>query len=104
MAAYRKPLRKPAHVDEMSGERGGGRHRRTHEMRAAAGALPPLEVAVRRRRATLARLEPVVVHREAHRAARLAPFEARVAERPVEALGFRLRLDETGAGHDHREP
>ena len=72
-------------------------------MRAAAGALAAFEVAVRRRRAALARLEPVVVHREAHRAARLAPLEAGVAEDAVEPLGFGLRLHEPGARHDHRE-
>ena len=64
-------------VDEVSGDRGRRRHCGTHQMRAAARALPALEIAVRRRRAALARLELVVVHREAHRASGLAPFEAR---------------------------
>ena len=61
-------------------DRGGGRHRRAHQVRAAAGALAAFEVAVAGRGAALARLEPVGVHRQAHRAARLAPFEARVLE------------------------
>ena len=67
------------------------------------GALATLEVAVRRRRATLAGLEAVVVHREAHRAAGLAPLEARGEEHLVEALGFGLRLSPGPSRHDHRE-
>ena len=52
------------------------------------GALPALEVAIRGRGAALARLEPVGVHAEAHRAARLAPLEAGVAGRPGRGLRF----------------
>jgi hypothetical protein len=44
----------------------------------------------------------IVVHREAHRAARLAPFEAGALKMDVETLGLRLLLDEAGARHDHR--
>ena len=43
----------------MSFDRRGRRHHRTHEMRAAATTLPPFEVSITRRRATLARLEYV---------------------------------------------
>src|SRR5437867_2205678 len=82
------PLGEMPHVDEMPGDRGARRHRGTDEMRAAAAALPAFEIAVRRRRAALAGFEPVVVHREAHRASGLAPFETGVAENPVQAFGF----------------
>ena len=58
--------------------------------------LPSLEIAVRGRGATLARLEPVVVHGHAHRAAGIAPFEAGVEEDAVEPL--RLGL------HAHARP
>src|ERR1700687_3030206 len=69
-------------------------------MRATAGALPALEVAVRRRRASLAGSEDVRVHAQAHRAPGVAPLEARVAEDAIEALALGLRLHEHRAGHD----
>src|SRR5690348_14574687 len=69
-------------------------------MRAAAAALPALEIAVGRRGAALARLELVGVHREAHRATRLAPFEAGFDEDLVETFFLGLLLDESRARHD----
>src|SRR5581483_7199680 len=87
----------------MARDRRRGRHLGADEMRAPAGALAAFEVAVRGRRAALARLEPVGVHREAHRAPGLAPFEAGVAEDAVEALALGLRLDDARSGHDQRE-
>src|SRR5262249_4808858 len=103
-SSFSRVLRQSTNVDEMSGDRGRSGHRGTHQMRPTARTLATLEIAVRRRSTAFTRLEPVVVHREAHRAARLAPFEARVAKRAVEAFGFRLRLHESRTGHDHREP
>ena len=71
-------------------DRRGGDHHRAHQDGAPGrAALAALEVAVRRRRAELVADELVGVHREAHRAARLAPFEAGVAEDAVEP--FRSR-------------
>src|SRR5258706_10240730 len=84
----------PPHVDEMPGDRGACRHGGTYEMRAAAAALPALRISIRCRRAALAGFEPVIVPRQAHRASGLAPFETGVAENPVQAFGFRLRLHE----------
>ena len=49
----------------------------------------------------LARRALVAVHRDAHRAARLAPVGARGAEDVGEALALGLRLHLLGAGHDH---
>src|SRR3954471_18653161 len=83
-------------VDEVAGDRGGRRHRGAHQVRAPADALAAFEIAVRRGRAALARVEPVRVHAQAHRAAGLAPLEARVAEDLVQAFLFRLRLYEAG--------
>src|SRR5947199_7368267 len=71
-------------------------------MRAAAGALPAFEVAVRRGRAALARLEDVRVHAEAHRAAGTPPLEPGLDEDPVQPFGFRLRLHLSRSGDDHR--
>ena len=44
----------------------------------------------------------VAVHADAHRAAGLAPLEARALEDHVEAFRLGLRLHQPGAGHDHR--
>src|SRR3990170_3985473 len=77
-------------IHEKSRDRRGGRHRRRDEMRAAAITLPAFEVAVRGRGAALARLELVGIHGEAHRAARLAPVEARGLEDLVETFLLRL--------------
>ena len=71
-------------------------------MRTPEAALTALEIAVRGRRAALARLQLVGVHAEAHRAAGLAPVEAGVDEDLVEPFRFRLLLHEAGAGDDHR--
>src|SRR5262249_17874079 len=100
---YVLPLPQSTHIDEMPGDRSRGRHHGAHEMRAPARALPSFEVAVRRRRAPLARPELVVVHAEAHRAAGLAPLEARVAEDTVESLALGLRLHEPGPRYDEGE-
>src|SRR6266851_5813203 len=71
-------------------------------MSAAALALSPLEIAVRGRGAALAGQQLVLVHRQAHRAAGLAPFEPGFEEDPVEPLLLGLVLDEAGARDDHR--
>src|ERR1700679_949301 len=60
-----------AYVDDVSRDGGRSGHRRAHQMGFAASSLAALEVAIRRRGTALSRLEDVVVHREAHRAARL---------------------------------
>src|SRR5712691_8153136 len=92
-----------SNVDEMPRDRGCCGHLRAHEMGPAAGTLPSLKIAVRGRGAALARLQVVGVHAQAHRASRFAPLETRVLENSVEALGFRLRLHQSGARHDQRE-
>src|SRR6476661_8273015 len=79
-------LRELPHIHQPSGNRGSGRHSRTHEMGAAALALPALEVAVRGRGAPLAAAEHVIVHAQAHRAPGIPPLEPRLAEHPVQAL------------------
>jgi hypothetical protein len=67
-----------------------------------AASLPALEVAVARRRAPLARAERIRIHPEAHRAPRLAPLDARVAENPVEPSLSAARLTACEPGHDER--
>ena len=90
-----------ADIHEPPGDRRRCRHRRRDEVGAALEALAALEVAVRGRGAALLRREPVGVHGEAHRAAGLAPVEARRDEDPVEPLGLGLHLHEAGARYDH---
>src|SRR5690242_11334216 len=63
-----------------------GRDQRGDQVGAAALALAALEVAVRRRRAALARGQLVRVHPQAHRASRRAPLGPGVEEDLVEAL------------------
>src|SRR3990170_2311617 len=70
-----KKLSPLAHVDEMPGYRGCGGHLGADQVRAPAGSLAPLKIAVRRGRTALARFQAVGVHAEAHRAARFAPFK-----------------------------
>src|SRR5258705_6057386 len=65
-------------------------------MGAATVALPALEIAVGRRRATLSWRQLVGIHAEAHRAAGLAPLGPSGGEDLAEAFGFRLRP------HPHR--
>src|SRR5450432_4125847 len=81
-------------VDKPAGYRGRRRHRRRDQMGAALIALTPLKVAVRSRSAALAGPELVGIHREAHRAAGLAPVEAGFHEDLVEPLGLGLLLHE----------
>src|ERR1700675_3728271 len=83
-----------AHVDEMPGDRGGGGHRRRHEVGAALVTLAALEIPVGGRGAALAGLELVGIHGEAHRAAGLAPFEAGLEEYFVEPFGLGLLFDQ----------
>src|SRR5207248_1076174 len=72
-------------------------------MRAPARSLPALEVSVRSRSAALTRREAIGVHPEAHRAARLAPLEAGVAEDAIQSFALGLPLYQAGARDDERE-
>src|SRR5262249_42221222 len=91
-----------AHVHEMPGDRGGGGHRRRHQMGATVVALAAFEITVRGRGAALARRELVGIHGEAHGAAGLTPFEARFEEDLVEPFRLGLLFHQAGARHDHR--
>src|SRR3546814_14046428 len=71
-------------------------------MRPRPLPLPSYEIAVGGSGAALLRRHLVGVHREAHRAARLAPFKARFNEDTVQPFLFRLALAQSGARHDQR--
>src|SRR5690606_33865449 len=90
-----------ADIYEMSGDCSGCSHCWGHQMGAALEALAPLEVAVRGRSATLARLQAIVVHRKAHRAARFTPVKARRNEDLVQPFRFSLRFHEARTWNDH---
>src|SRR5690606_41020262 len=68
--------------------RGGRGDQRGDQVRAAALALPALEVAVGGGGAALAGRELVGIHAEAHRAARLPPFGAGGGEDLTQTLRF----------------
>src|SRR5581483_2715356 len=91
-----------AHVNEVAGDCRGRGHCRRHKVGTALVTLPPLEISVRRRGAAFSGPELVRVHREAHRAAWLAPLESCRLENPVETLGFSLHFNEARAGYNHR--
>ena len=86
---------------EVAGDGGGGGDGGGDEVGAAAAALAALEVAVARARRPLAGSQLVGVHRQAHRASRLAPVGAGGREHPVETLRLGLRPHGVAAGHDH---
>src|SRR5690242_17937007 len=71
-------------------------------MRAAAAPLASFEVAITRRRTTLARLQDVRIHSEAHRTTRLAPLKSRFAKDAIESFAFRRALHLLRARHHHR--
>src|SRR5687767_15490983 len=100
MAVGSSPVFPVADVREVTLDCGRGCHRRAHQVRAPAASLPAFEVAIARRGAALAFAEDVVVHAEAHRAARLAPFEAGLGKHAIEAFALRLRLDLLRSGND----
>src|SRR5690606_20970240 len=90
-------LLESAHVDEMAGHGGSRSHGGADQMGASPLPLAPLEVAVRSRGTALARLQPVGVHGQAHRAARFPPLEACLQEDAVQAFLFGLLLDQPGS-------
>src|SRR5215212_5104655 len=64
--------------------------------------LPPFEIAVRRRCASLAGSQLVRIHTQAHRATRGTPFKPGIFEDEVETLGLCLGAHAHRAGYHHR--
>src|SRR5213594_207848 len=91
-----------ARVGDRAGHGAGRRGEGARQEGSATGSLPPLEVAVAGADGVLPRTELVAVHGDAHRAAGLAPFPARLAEHAVQPLRLRLFLDLLRAGHDEQ--
>jgi hypothetical protein len=74
----------------MASDGGSSRHGGRHEVRAATAPLTAFEIAVAGAGTAFARFQTVVIHGEAHGAARLAPLEPGLDEDLVEALGLGL--------------
>src|SRR5258706_10446786 len=75
-------------IREVPRNRRRRRHHGTDEMCPPTPTLPPFEIAVAGRGATLARLQNVGIHAQTHRASRLAPLESRVQKNPVQPFLF----------------
>src|SRR5258706_371224 len=90
-----------ARIRKAPGDRRCGRRQRRGEERPAALALATLEVAIRGGDRVLAGRQLVAVHRDAHRAAGLAPLRSGGPEDLVETLALGLSLHLVGAGDDH---
>src|SRR5260221_8164158 len=82
---------RPRIGDDAADRRCGGGQGRGEE-RPATLALAALEIAVRRADRVLAGRQLIAVHRDAHRAARLAPFPPGGPENLPEALALGLPL------------
>src|SRR3954468_7865745 len=89
-------------VADDAGQRRRGSGQRRREECPATLALTALEVAVRGADRVLPGPELVAVHRDAHRAARLAPLRARGPEDVVEGLLLGLLLHLRRARDDHQ--
>src|ERR1700730_7032639 len=72
------------HVCQTAGDSRRSRHHWAHQMRSPALSLAPFKVTVRRGGASLARVEPVVVHRHAHGTPGFSPLKTRGLKDAVE--------------------
>src|SRR6267142_2075505 len=70
-------------------------------MRAPSAPLPPFEVAIASRSATLTRLQNVRIHSQTHRASRLTPLESRVEEYSIQPFLLRRPLHRLRSRHHH---
>ena len=93
------PYLKRANIGQMAGNRGRSRHRRRYQMGAPAAALTAFEIAVGGGGAAFARGQLVGIHRQAHGAARIAPFKAGFDKDLVQAFFLGLMLHQARARH-----
>src|SRR6185437_5981683 len=95
------PRLQAAYVSDPPHDRSSSNHGGTHEMGTATAPLTTFEITIGARGAALPSLEHVVVHSEAHGAARLAPFETCGNEDTIEPLGFGFDSHLGRTGHHH---
>src|SRR5690349_17292508 len=87
----------------MSGYSSRCSHLRAYQMGTATLPLTTLKVTVGGRSATLARLQTVSIHSQAHRTTWLAPFKPGRDKNFIQTFLFGLCFHEAGARHDHRQ-
>src|SRR3954469_6880999 len=80
-------------IGQMTADRGGGDHRRRHDVGARADTLAAAKVAIGGRGAAFAGGDQVAVYSNAHRTAGIGPLQPGVAKYPVETFLFCLSLD-----------
>src|SRR6185437_3340740 len=80
MSALPSARQQLARIGHAPANGGGRRGERAREQRACADTLATFEIAIARADGILAAADQITVHAEAHRAARFAPFGARVDE------------------------
>src|SRR5258708_96837 len=80
------PILQCPYVREMPGDGSRCSHRGRYKVGTPAAALAAFEIAVGGRSTALAFLQLVGIHRQAHGAARIAPFKARVHKHLVQAF------------------
>src|SRR5258705_5449230 len=100
LASVRELRGEPPRIGDDAGDRRRRRGEWTGEQRAASRSLPPFEVAVAGGNPQLAGTKRIAIHRDAHRAAGLPPFGARLDENAVEPLAFGLTLHLLESRHD----
>lgn len=88
-------------VGELTSHRSRSGHGGADQMCSSSGALSPLEVTVARTGTSLASGQLIGIHTQAHGASSLAPVETSALEDNIQALDFRMLLDDTRAGNDH---
>jgi hypothetical protein len=86
----------------MTLDSGRDSHGRGHKMCPATSPLPPFEVPVAGRCATLPRLKHISIHGKAHAAAGFPPLKTRFFENSIEAFLFSLLLDQSRSWHHQR--
>jgi hypothetical protein len=101
--SFRILLTTITNIGKMAGDRRRCRHGRTHQMGAATGALPPLEIAIRGRGATLARIRRssfMARHIEQPGWRHSKPAAVNILSRPSASA---WRLDQTGTRNHQRQ-
>src|SRR6516225_10138439 len=89
-----------ADIDKMPFDCGCRGHHRADQVGPAAFTLAAFEIAIRDTRGAFTGKQHVIIHGDAHTAARIPPLETGIAENLVEPFLFSLRLDSARAGHD----
>src|SRR5487761_913013 len=94
-----RAFRPLANVYKMTGDSRRRRHHRADQVSPPSFALPAFKVPVGSARAAFACRQNIIIHGDAHAAARLTPLEPGVAKDFVQALLLRLNFHAVRARH-----